>query len=70
MRVARTLELEIVGISFHVGSACGEPLAYRRAIMEAHTLFELGSSMGFHMQVLDIGGGFPGSDRALFEQVR
>ncbi|XKL60342.1 hypothetical protein PGB90_001358 [Kerria lacca] len=59
LRVARTLNLEVVGVCFHVGSGC-EPDVYRRAIATAHKLFELGKTVGFHMYVLDIGGGFPG----------
>lgn len=61
LRLARSLELDVVGICFHVGSGCGEPLAYRRSIAAAHELFELASNIGFNMQLLDIGGGFPGN---------
>ncbi|KAK7583976.1 hypothetical protein V9T40_004939 [Parthenolecanium corni] len=60
MQLARTLGLDVIGVCFHVGSGCGEPMAYRRAIARAHALFQLGDELGFNMHLLDIGGGFPG----------
>ncbi len=48
---ARTL-----GISFHVGSQCLEPLAWRRAIQLAG---ETMRASGVPVDVLDVGGGFP-----------
>ncbi len=48
---ARTL-----GISFHVGSQCLEPLAWRRAIALAGETIR---AAGVHVDVLDVGGGFP-----------
>ena len=46
------------GISFHVGSGANDPTAFRRAIQSAISAFDLATKMGFHMTVLDIGGGF------------
>ncbi len=48
---ARTL-----GVSFHVGSQCLEPLAWRRAIQLAGDTIR---AAGVRVDVLDIGGGFP-----------
>ena len=48
---ARTL-----GISFHVGSQCLEPLAWRRAIRLAGETIR---AAGVRVDVLDVGGGFP-----------
>lgn len=53
--------LNLIGISFHVGSGCSEPPVFRRAILAARSLFDLGESLGFKMNLLDIGGGFPGN---------
>lgn len=69
LRLARSLELDVIGISFHVGSGCGEPLAYRRSIAAAHSLFELANDIGFNMQLLDIGGGFPGNKETSIDTV-
>lgn len=59
---AAELGLQIAGVSFHVGSGCTDPAAFERALTDARDVFELGKSKGFHMDVLDIGGGFPGVD--------
>jgi ornithine decarboxylase len=48
---ARTL-----GLAFHVGSQCLEPVAYARAIERAHAVI---AASGVTVDVLDIGGGFP-----------
>jgi ornithine decarboxylase len=48
---ARTL-----GLAFHVGSQCLEPLAYARAIARAQAVI---AASGVTVDVLDIGGGFP-----------
>ncbi|XKL59356.1 hypothetical protein PGB90_000372 [Kerria lacca] len=60
LRLAQTLGLDVAGIAFHVGSVCGEAEAYRRGIILADGLFNLGKSMGLNMRILDIGGGFKG----------
>lgn len=69
LRLARNLELDVVGICFHVGSGCGEPLAYRRSIAAARTLFDLGNDLGLGMQVLDVGGGLPGNKGSSIDKV-
>lgn len=61
MSLAARLKLNVIGISFHVGSDCSSPLAFSSAIENSRKAFEIGLSIGFKMKVLDIGGGFPGS---------
>jgi len=58
--LASDLGLQLAGVSFHVGSGCTEPGAFERALSDAREVFALGADMGFDMNVLDIGGGFPG----------
>ncbi|CAJ0581948.1 unnamed protein product, partial [Mesorhabditis spiculigera] len=60
LREALSLGLNIVGISFHVGSGCRDPTSFGRALEETHRLHELGKTIGHQMTVIDIGGGFPG----------
>jgi diaminopimelate decarboxylase len=62
IEMAKSLELDVVGVSFHVGGKCSEGNAFTRAIKDAKTVFEIGQSNGMDMNVLDIGGGFPGSE--------
>uniref|UniRef100_A0A3Q2X3E5 Ornithine decarboxylase-like n=1 Tax=Haplochromis burtoni TaxID=8153 RepID=A0A3Q2X3E5_HAPBU len=50
------LNLEVVGVSFHVGSGCTRSSAFRQAIEDARRVFD--SVLGFQMRLLDIGGGF------------
>jgi ornithine decarboxylase len=45
-----------MGVCFHVGSQCMEPEAYSVAI---HKVAEMLDASGVHIDVLDIGGGFP-----------
>jgi ornithine decarboxylase len=45
-----------LGVSFHVGSQCMNPVAYRDAIAQ---VAELASVSGVKIDVLDVGGGFP-----------
>ncbi|XP_064159141.1 ornithine decarboxylase-like [Anguilla rostrata] len=59
---ARELGLDIIGVSFHVGSGCTDPETYSQAISDARCVFDMGAELGYNMTLLDIGGGFPGSD--------
>ena len=60
LRLARLLELDVVGISFHVGSGCQDPPVYNRAICHSRNLFNLAKEIGFKPYLLDLGGGYPG----------
>ncbi|XP_077477012.1 ornithine decarboxylase [Stigmatopora argus] len=68
---AKELGLDVIGVSFHVGSGCTDPGAYRQAIADARCVFHMGDEVGFRMKLLDIGGGFPGSEDAelKFEEI-
>ncbi|KAI9141998.1 pyridoxal-dependent decarboxylase [Paraphysoderma sedebokerense] len=62
LTTAQELGLPVLGVSFHVGSGCFDATAFRDAIVTAHRVFEEAKSLGIHMTLLDIGGGFPGAD--------
>nr|P49725.1 RecName: Full=Ornithine decarboxylase; Short=ODC [Panagrellus redivivus]CAA57683.1 ornithine decarboxylase [Panagrellus redivivus]CAA65024.1 ornithine decarboxylase [Panagrellus redivivus] len=64
LRKAADMGMNVIGISFHVGSGCNEPATFRTALEYARGLFDLGISLGLSMTLLDIGGGFPGVDTA------
>ncbi|XP_037097796.1 ornithine decarboxylase [Syngnathus acus] len=59
---AKELALDVIGVSFHVGSGCTDAEAYKQAITDARCVFDIGHDLGFCMNLLDIGGGFPGSE--------
>uniref|UniRef100_A0A1B6CXQ9 ornithine decarboxylase n=2 Tax=Clastoptera arizonana TaxID=38151 RepID=A0A1B6CXQ9_9HEMI len=69
LQVARSLDLNIVGISFHVGSGCRDASTFRRAIAAARELFDFGIKLGFNMQLLDIGGGYPGNRGTYIDKI-
>ena len=52
-----------------MGSGCNDLPAYDRAIATAKKLFDFGSLLGYNMNLLDIGGGFPGNDDKKFAAV-
>lgn len=60
LHLARMLELDVVGISFHVGSGCQDPPVFQRAIRHARVLFNMAIDLGFKPYLLDLGGGYPG----------
>ncbi|XP_034651004.1 ornithine decarboxylase 1 [Drosophila subobscura] len=69
MLLAKALDLQVTGTSFHVGSGCSELEAYDRAIKKAKNIFNFGEMLGYEMNFLDIGGGFPGSDDDKFQKI-
>ena len=58
---AKTLGLNIVGVSFHVGSGSTDASAFGDAVHRARRVFDQGRQLGFNMAILDVGGGFPGA---------
>lgn len=68
LKTARNMNLNVVGISFHVGSGCRDYPIYYKAIGICANLFDEAHRLGFDMTLLDIGGGFPGdSDKNIDE---
>lgn len=55
---ARELDLDVVGVSFHVGSGCYDPDSFRDAVYRARRAFEMGKEAGYTFDLLDVGGGF------------
>lgn len=60
LRLAKELGLNVVGVSFHVGSGASDPLAFLKAVQDADVVFKQAYAHGFDMQTLDVGGGFSG----------
>ncbi|CAG5913133.1 unnamed protein product [Menidia menidia] len=60
---AKELGVQVVGATFHIPSSCqDQQQAYRHALSDARCVFDMGVDLGFNMQILDIGGGFTGSE--------
>ncbi|KDO30878.1 hypothetical protein SPRG_04780 [Saprolegnia parasitica CBS 223.65] len=64
LRHAKAIGSNVVGVSFHVGSGCFNVSAYSDAVLRARKAFDIGASLGFNFELLDIGGGFPGDETA------
>lgn len=58
LSLAKQLDLNVVGVAFHVGSGASDPLAFRQAVGDARSIFDQGAELGFDMHILDCGGGF------------
>ena len=59
LQQARALDLRVRGFSFHVGSQCLIPEDYTAVLQQVRQLWDEARSIGFDLEVLDIGGGFP-----------
>nr|XP_037862955.1 ornithine decarboxylase-like [Chlorocebus sabaeus] len=68
---AKEVNIDVVGVSFHVGSGCTDPETFVQAISDTRCVFDMGAEVGFSMYLLDIGGGFPGSEdvKLKFEEI-
>ena len=55
---ARTLGIDVVGVSFHVGSFASSTKVFNLALAKAKKAMRLAKRHGYHPSVIDIGGGF------------
>jgi len=61
LAVAKRLNLNVAGVSFHVGSGCGDANAYVTALDHARRVFEAAEALDMPpLHIIDLGGGFPG----------
>lgn len=58
LRVAKDLDLNVVGVSFHVGSGAGDPLAFLKAVRDAREVMDKAAKFGYDLHTVDVGGGF------------
>ncbi|KAL9544774.1 hypothetical protein MBANPS3_007455 [Mucor bainieri] len=62
LQTAKELNLNVIGVSFHVGSNCLDENAFGDAVVRAKNVFDQAKIMGYDFKLLDVGGGFPGAD--------
>ncbi|KAL0961705.1 hypothetical protein UPYG_G00330630 [Umbra pygmaea] len=65
LEAARALGVQVVGATFHIPASCKDLQAYSHALSDARCVFDMGVELGYSMSILDIGGGFSGSDYQL-----
>lgn len=58
---AKRLELNVIGLAFHLGTDMKDIEMFGNAIKSASTFFEVAKEIGYDFSVLDIGGGFSGT---------
>lgn len=64
LQCAKQLQLNVIGVSFHVGSGCYDSCLFYDAVKLSRKVFDEGKEVGYHFSMLDVGGGFPGDDSA------
>ncbi|XP_053560805.1 ornithine decarboxylase-like [Bombina bombina] len=60
LEAAKRLNVNVIGVSFHVGTGNKNPHAFDKTISDARKVIDIGRKLGFKMRLLDIGGGLPG----------
>lgn len=60
LKTAKELNLNIIGVCFHVGSGCTDAKLYYEALKMCKNVFALAKTYKFDLSVIDIGGGFYG----------
>ncbi|KAK2737622.1 Ornithine decarboxylase [Onygenales sp. PD_40] len=58
LELAHELQLNVVGVSFHVGSGAEDPKSFVKAVEDSRYVFDQAAEVGFDLKVLDVGGGF------------
>ena len=70
LNIVKTLKLDVIGFSFHVGSGCSSADTFYNAIYECRKACDIAEQIGINISMIDIGGGFPGIDRDInFEDI-
>ncbi|KAL8714680.1 MAG: hypothetical protein Q9220_001629 [cf. Caloplaca sp. 1 TL-2023] len=60
LQLAKDLDLNVVGVSFHVGSGALDPQSFTKAVQDSRIVFDQATAVGFDLKTLDVGGGFSG----------
>jgi ornithine decarboxylase len=63
-RLVSALQLNLVGLSFHVGTGCKSSKLYQEALLMCRQVYDICLAQGINIRLIDIGGGFPGIDSA------
>ena len=66
LQQAKFMELNIMGVSFHVGSGCEDENVYKTALTDCKKVYDMAKELDFTITLIDIGGGFPGDNNEKF----
>ena len=64
IKKCQELNLNLIGVSFHVGTGSYDTSTFSKAVEDSSNIFEMAKKYGFKLSLIDIGGGFPGIDNA------
>eukprot|EP00529_Nitzschia_sp_RCC80_P014652 CAMPEP_0113458968 /NCGR_PEP_ID=MMETSP0014_2-20120614/10198_1 /TAXON_ID=2857 /ORGANISM="Nitzschia sp." /LENGTH=722 /DNA_ID=CAMNT_0000350513 /DNA_START=281 /DNA_END=2452 /DNA_ORIENTATION=- /assembly_acc=CAM_ASM_000159 len=71
LAAAKKYSINVVGVSFHVGSGCHDASKYDLALKDAREIFDVATNeYGMDMTIVDIGGGFPGETHSLWNPAK
>jgi len=64
LELCKLLEMDVIGVSFHIGSGCFDTQKYTEAVSMCQEAFQIADGVGLPpMTFLDLGGGFPGNPK-------
>ena len=70
LELSKELNLNIEGVSFHVGSGCMSTTSFYQAISDCKQVVNIAKELNIMMTIVNIGGGFPGNDKVIkFENI-
>lgn len=70
LKIARTLDLNVIGVCFHVGTEVKDPQIYNTALSICREIFDDAKDLGYNFTFVDIGGGFDGAKGSSLESVK
>lgn len=65
LQYAKESNLNIVWVSFHVGSGCQNAEVYRQAILDARDIIQAWNTLWHDMNLIDLWGGYPWTTRGI-----
>jgi len=70
LTITKTLKLDVIGFSFHVGSGCSSTDSFYDALGQCREATFIAKKLDINISMIDIGGGFPGVDKDIkFEDI-
>lgn len=69
LTIARSLDLNIVGVCFHVGTQVQDSFIYKEALQICRRIFDEAKGLGYNFYLVDIGGGYEGAKGSSIKEV-
>ncbi|XP_070500862.1 antizyme inhibitor 2-like [Chironomus tepperi] len=69
IQICKEMDMNLIGISFHVGTATTDYKVYGNALDAVRKLFDFAETLDMKLNFVDIGGGFMGDNPELFNKI-